>query len=79
MRRATALILGLTAITWLGGVHAEVTVLAVRLRREGCRRARKVLRRGVWLKRDRPRRAAAHGNHHALRRHDRRSQSWVIP
>jgi catechol 2,3-dioxygenase-like lactoylglutathione lyase family enzyme len=31
MRRATTAILGLTAAMWLTGVHADVTVLAVRL------------------------------------------------
>ncbi len=31
MRRAITAILGLTAVTWLVGVHAEVSVLAVRL------------------------------------------------
>jgi len=31
MRRATTAILGLTAVAWLVGVHADVSVLAVRL------------------------------------------------
>ncbi len=31
MRRAATTILGLTAALWLAGVHADVTVLAVRL------------------------------------------------
>jgi cell division protein FtsB len=67
MRRATTAILGLMAVTGLTAVHADVTVLAVRLGASDVVELAKFYDAAFGLKENRPRWGAGDGDHHALR------------
>ena len=75
MRRAITAVLGFSAAAWVMLAQADVTVLAVRLGANDVVALAKFYDAAFGLKEIDQRRRAADGDHHALRRHGRRSQS----